>query len=114
MVDNIQIVVTSNDNESSQVTLPGFSICVPVPVIRGLTRFLTMAAVAEVEDGVVIIDCVAIFYEEGEGGEHYRNKNKFRCRVSRIGKMPCKVKREKFVSLPLTGAACETVKIVDP
>ena len=37
------IVVASNDNESSQVTLPGFSICVPVPVIRGLTRFLTMA-----------------------------------------------------------------------
>ena len=36
------------------------------------------------EDGVVIIDCVAIFYEEGEGGEHYRNKSKFRCRVSRI------------------------------
>ena len=28
------IVVASNDNESSQVTLPGFSICVPVPVIR--------------------------------------------------------------------------------
>ena len=39
------IVVASNDNESSQVTLPGFSICVPVPVIRGLTRFLTMAEV---------------------------------------------------------------------
>ena len=75
------IVVVSNDNESSQVTLPGFSICVPVPVIRGPTRFLTMA---EVEDGVAIIDCVAIVYEEGEGGEHYRNKNKFRCRVSRI------------------------------
>ena len=50
------------------------------------TRFLTMAEVAEVEDGVVIIDCVAIVYEEGEGGEHYRNKNKFRCRVSRIEK----------------------------
>ena len=45
-----------------------------------------MAEVAEVEDGVVITDCVAIFYEEGEGGEHYRNKNKFRCRVSRIEK----------------------------
>jgi len=43
---------------------------------------------AEVEDGKVIIDCVAIFYEEGEGGEHYRNNNKFRCQVSRIGKMP--------------------------
>ena len=48
--------------------------------------FLTMAEVAEVEDGVVIIDCVAIVYEEGEGGEHYRNKNKFRCQVSRIEK----------------------------
>ena len=48
------IVVASNDNESSQVNLPGFSICVPVPVIRGLTRFLTMAEVVEVEDGVVI------------------------------------------------------------
>ena len=33
------IVVASNDNVSSQVTLPGFSICVPVPVIRGLTHF---------------------------------------------------------------------------
>ena len=32
-----------------------------------------MAEVAEVEDGVVIIGCVAFFYEEGEGGEHYRN-----------------------------------------
>ena len=46
------IVVASNDNESSQVTLPGFSICVPVPVIRGPTRFLTMAQVAEVEESV--------------------------------------------------------------
>ena len=44
------IVVASNDNESSQVTLSGFSICVPVPVTRGLTRFLTMAEVAEVEE----------------------------------------------------------------
>ena len=74
--------------------LSGFSICVPVPVIRGPTRFLTMAEVAEVEDGVVIIDCVAIFYEEGEGGEHYRNKNKFRCRVSRIKKRLVKLKEK--------------------
>ena len=88
------IVVASNENESSQVTLPGFSICVPVPVIRGLTCFLTMVEVAEVEDGVVIIDCVAIFYEEGEGGEHYRNKNKFRCRVSRIKKRLVKLKEK--------------------
>ena len=50
------IVVASNDNESSQVTLPDFSICAPVPVIRGLTRFLTMAEVAEVAE----VDCVAM------------------------------------------------------
>ena len=93
------IVVASNDNESSQFSLPSFSICVPVPVIRGLTRFLTMAEVSEVEDGVVIIDCVAIFYEEGEGGEHYRNKNKFRCRVSRIENRLVKLK-EKICLLP--------------
>ena len=55
-------------NEPFQVTIPRFSNCVPVPVIRGLTRFLTMAEVAEVGDGVVIIDCVASFYEEGERG----------------------------------------------
>ena len=88
------IVFASNDNESSQVTLPGFSICVPVPVIQGFTHFLTMAEVSEVEDGMVIIDCVAIFYEEGEGGEHYRNKNKFRCRVSRIEKRLVKLKEK--------------------
>ena len=29
-------------------------------------------------------------------------------------KTPCKVKRENLVSLTLTGAACETVEIVDP
>ena len=48
-----------------------------VPVIRGLTRFLTMAEVALVQDGQdseLIIDCVAIFYEEGKGGENYRKK----------------------------------------
>ena len=46
------------------------------------------------EDGVTIIDCVAIFYEEGEGGEHYRNKSKFRCRVSRIEKRLIKLKKK--------------------
>ena len=60
-----------------------------MPVIRGLTRFLTMAEVAEVEDGEVIIDCVAIFYE---GGEHYRKKNKFICRVSSTEKRLVKSK----------------------
>jgi hypothetical protein len=27
----------------------------------------------------VVINCVAIFYEEGKGGENFRKKNKFRC-----------------------------------
>ena len=65
----------------------------------GLTRFLTMVEVADVEDGVVFIDRVAIFYDKGEGGEHYRNKNKFRCRVSRIENRLVKLK-EKICLLP--------------
>ena len=55
-----------------------------------------MAEVAEVEDGVVIIDCVAILYEEGEGGEHYRNKNKFRRSVLRIEKRLVKLKEKNW------------------
>ena len=39
------IVVACNDNESPQGILPGFH----GPAIRGLTRLLTMAEVAEVE-----------------------------------------------------------------
>ena len=61
---------------------------------RYSNSILTKAEVAEVEDGVVIIDCVAIFYEEGAGGEHYRNKNKFRCLVSRIEKRLVKLKEK--------------------
>ena len=51
------------------MTLQRCSICAPVPVIRGFKRFLTMsevAEVAEVEDGVVIIDCVAIFMKRAK------------------------------------------------
>ena len=50
-----------------------------------------MAEVAEAEDGVAIIDCVASFYEEGE---HYRKKKKFRCQVSRIEKRLVKLKEK--------------------
>ena len=78
------IVVASNDNESSQVILPGFA------------RFLTIAEVADVEDGVVITSLTVwqFFYEQGDGGEHYRTKNKFRCRVSRIEKRLVKLKEK--------------------
>ena len=30
-----------------------------------------------------VIDCVAIFYKEGKGGEIYRKKNKFRCQIDK-------------------------------
>ena len=65
-----------------------------MPVIRGLKCFLTMAEVTEVEDGMVITSLTVwqFFYEESEGDEHYCNKNKFRCRVSRIEKGLVKLK----------------------
>ena len=53
-----------------------------------------MAEVAEVENGVVIINSVAIFYEEDDEGEHHRNKTKLRCRVSRIEKRLVKLKEK--------------------
>ena len=53
-----------------------------------------VSEVAEVENRVVIIESVAIFYEEGERGEHHRNKTKFRCRVSRIEKCLVKLKEK--------------------
>ena len=37
-----------------------------MPVFRRLTLFLTVAEVAEVEHGVVIIDCVAIFMKRAK------------------------------------------------
>ena len=44
------------------------------------------------ENEEVIIDCVALFHEEGKGGENYRKKNKFRCRVSKEAKWIIKLK----------------------
>lgn len=44
------------------------------------------------ESEEVIIDCVALFYEEGKGGDNYRKKNKFRCRVSKEAKRVIKLK----------------------
>ena len=87
-------VVASNDNEWSQVTLPCFSICIPMPVIGGLTRFVPMAEVAEVEDGIARRISLDVGFRELKNA--------------------LAVKRENLVSLPLTGAACKKVETVDP
>lgn len=42
------------------------------------------------------IDCVAIFYEEGQGGENYRRKNKFRCRVYKEEEKIVKFRESSF------------------
>ena len=47
----------------------------------------------------VVIDCVAFFCEEGKGGESYRKKNKFRCRVKTQGKRFLNWGSPKFRSL---------------
>ena len=49
---------------------------------------------------MVIIYCVAIFYQEEKGGEHYPNKNKFRYWVLRIEKRLVKLK-EKILQVCL-------------
>ena len=36
---------------------------------------------APATEEAIIVDCVAFFYEEGKGGENFRKKNKFRCKV---------------------------------
>ena len=97
-----------------QVTLPGFSICVPVLVIRGLTRFLTMAEVAETAKTAWSSLTVWQFFMK-----RAKEANIIATRVSldvgfRELKKPYKLKRENLVSLPLTGATYETVEIVDP
>ena len=43
---------------------------------------------SEASEEHIVINCVAIFYEEGKGGENFRRKNKFRCRTSLVSKQP--------------------------
>jgi len=47
---------------------------------------MAVAATSEIvtrEVEVAVIDCVALFHEEGKGSENNRKKNKFRCRVNK-------------------------------
>ena len=52
-----------------------------VALIQCATMATEVVEVASDED--VIINCVAIFYEEGKEGENFRKKNKFRCKVDK-------------------------------
>jgi ribosomal protein L21 len=47
------------------------------------TEVVEVAEVATESEEDVVINCVAIFYEEGKEGENFRKKNKFRCEVNK-------------------------------
>ena len=52
------------------------------PFLVALIQWATMATevveVATESEDDVVINCTAIFYEEGKEGENFRQKNKFR------------------------------------
>ena len=49
-----------------------------------------------------IINCVAIFYDEGKSGEDFRKKNKFRCKVNKSEKRLVKLRENLVNSSSLT------------
>ena len=54
-----------------------------VALIQCATMATEVVEVATESEEDVIINCVAIFYEEGKEGENFRKKNKFRCKVNK-------------------------------
>ena len=54
-------------------------------VLVALIQCATMATevVKVATESEVVINCVAIFCEEGKEGENFRKKNKFRCKVNK-------------------------------
>ena len=59
-----------------------------------LANIVIMAANVEenLEELEAIVDGVSFFYEEGKGGENYRKRNKFRCKVKKEEKSLQKLK----------------------
>ena len=59
-----------------------------------LASIVIMAANVEenLEELEAIVDGVSFFYEEGKGGENYRKRNKFRCKVKKEEKSLQKLK----------------------
>ena len=63
-----------------------------VALIQCATMATEVVEVATESEEDVIINCVAIFYEEGKEGENFRKKNKFRCKVNKNEKRLIKLR----------------------
>ena len=66
--------------------------CVLVALIQCATMATEVVEVATESEEDVVINCVAIFYEEGKEGENFRKKNKFRCKVNKNEKRVIKLR----------------------
>jgi len=67
-------------------------------------------AMEEVQEAIV--DCFAFFCEEGKGGENFRKKNKFRCKVKhrharRARVIFCELKASGSSSIQWTLNSCD-------
>ena len=62
-----------------------------VALIQCATMATEVVEVATESEEDVIINCVAIFYEEGKEGENFRKKNKFRCKINKNEKRVIKL-----------------------
>ena len=63
-----------------------------VALIQSATVATEVVEVATASEEDVVINCVAIFYEEGKEGENFRKKNKFRCKVNKNEKRLIKLR----------------------
>lgn len=52
-------------------------------IIQCLTMASEVVKVATESKEDVVINCLAIFYEEGKEGENFRKKNKFQCKENK-------------------------------
>ena len=62
-----------------------------VALIQCATMATEVVEVATESGEHVVINCVAIFYEEGKEGENFRKKNKFRCKINKNEKRVIKL-----------------------
>ena len=62
-----------------------------VALIQCATMATEVIEIASKSEEDVVINCVAIFCEEGKEGENFRKKNKFRCKVNKNEKQVTKL-----------------------